>query len=293
MENANTSAHKDNCLQRPPHLLCWSTNHSDPVNGLLCIGAFDKDSLSNISFFNWFIYCKGTFAELMTDCRCEVISWATLGAAGEEFPMWRHESEQHSVHCWHTWWVCQVGEVCSGGDWDSVQGRLGHGGLRPPRRTLSGHQHHGGVGLRRVVGRHHARLHVGLNGEGYRESEWTSVNFQIQLSKAKSPHWPLGGAVTSTSDLQHHMSVQGGWDLPAARAPCGCGCSRAAPAAGGCRRSAGRRGRRPGGTEGWAPGSLKGALAPGPSTSAAAGAGWPGGGPAPPLLLQPQVHTIN
>lgn len=75
-------------------------------------------------------------------------------------------------------------------------------------------------------------------------------------------------------------------DLPAARVPCGCGCSHAAPAAGGCRPSAGRRGTTPGGTEGWGPGSWKGEWGPEPSTSAAVGAGWPGGGPGQRLLLQ-------
>lgn len=79
------------------------------------------------------------------------------------------------------------------------------------------------------------------------------------------------------------------WDLPAARGPCGCGCSRAEPAAGGCRRSAALRGTTPGGTEGWARGSWKGGCGPGPSTSAAAGAGWPGGGPG--LLLPPLRPT--
>lgn len=84
--------------------------------------------------------------------------------------------------------------------------------------------------------------------------------------------------------------------LPAARAPCGCGCSRAGLAAGGCRRSAAPRGRTPGETEGWGQGSWKGACGPKPSTSAAAGAGWPGGGPGPPLLLlhpTGKVSSVN
>lgn len=74
-------------------------------------------------------------------------------------------------------------------------------------------------------------------------------------------------------------------DLPVARVPCGCGCSRAAPVAGGYRLSAGPRGRMPGETEGWGPGSWRGAWGPELSTSAAAEAGWPGGGPGllPPL----------
>lgn len=61
--------------------------------------------------------------------------------------------------------------------------------------------------------------------------------------------------------------------------PCGCGCSRAELAAGGCRRSAALRGTTPGETEGWGRGSWKGGCGPKPSTSAAAGTGWPGGGP--------------
>lgn len=59
-------------------------------------------------------------------------------------------------------WVCQVGEVCGGGDGDGVEGGLGHGGLRAPWRTLGRHQHHWGVGGCRVVRGHDARLHVGL-----------------------------------------------------------------------------------------------------------------------------------
>lgn len=59
-------------------------------------------------------------------------------------------------------WMCQVGEMCGGGDGDGVEGGLGHGWLRTAWRTLGGHQHHGGVGGSRVVRRHYARLHVGL-----------------------------------------------------------------------------------------------------------------------------------
>lgn len=59
-------------------------------------------------------------------------------------------------------WMRQVGEVCGGGDGDGVEGILGHGLLRPPRRTLGSHQHHSGVGLPRVVGLHQTRLHMGL-----------------------------------------------------------------------------------------------------------------------------------
>lgn len=72
--------------------------------------------------------------------------------------------------------------------------------------------------------------------------------------------------------------------------PCGCGCSRAAPAVGGYRPSAGQRGTMPGGIEGWAPGSWRGAWRPRLSTSAAAGAGWPGGGPGLLLPLQNKIH---
>lgn len=78
--------------------------------------------------------------------------------------------------------------------------------------------------------------------------------------------------------------------LPVAHVPCGCGCSRAELAAGGCRRSAALRGRTPGGTGGWGQGSWKGACGPRPSTSAAVRAGWPGGGPGP---LQPLHPTVN
>lgn len=59
-------------------------------------------------------------------------------------------------------WMCQVGEVCGGGHWDGVEGRLGHLWLWPPRRPLGGHQHHRRVSGGRVVGRHDARLHMGL-----------------------------------------------------------------------------------------------------------------------------------
>lgn len=82
-------------------------------------------------------------------------------------------------------------------------------------------------------------------------------------------------------------------DLPVARVPCGCGCSRAEFAVGGCRRSAALRGRTPGETAGWGQGSWKGGCGPKPSTSAAAGAGWPGGGPGPPLLLLLLYPTVN
>ena len=60
-----------------------------------------------------------------------------------------------------TLWVCQVGEVCGGGDGDGVEGVLGHLGLGPPG-ALRGHQHHGGVAGRAVVRLHHARLHMSL-----------------------------------------------------------------------------------------------------------------------------------
>jgi len=82
------------------------------------------------------------------------------------------------------------------------------------------------------------------------------------------------------------MTARG--DLPAARAPCDCGCSRAAPAAGGYRRSAGQRGTMPGETGGWGPGSWREGWGPGQNTSAAVGAGWPGGGPG---LRPPLRHT--
>lgn len=72
--------------------------------------------------------------------------------------------------------------------------------------------------------------------------------------------------------------------------PCGCGCSRAELAAGGCRRSAALRGTTPGETEGWGQGSWKGVCGPKLSTSAAAGTGWPGGGPGL-LPLRPGVKA--
>jgi len=52
-----------------------------------------------------------------------------------------------------TLWMCQVGEMCCGGNRDGVEGSLRHLWLWAPW-TLGGHQHHRGVGLRRVV-----RLH--------------------------------------------------------------------------------------------------------------------------------------
>lgn len=67
--------------------------------------------------------------------------------------------------------------------------------------------------------------------------------------------------------------------------PCGWGCSHAAPVVGVYTQSAGQKGTTPGETEGWDPGSWKGAWGPKPSTSAAVEAGWPDGGPGPPLLL--------
>lgn len=72
--------------------------------------------------------------------------------------------------------------------------------------------------------------------------------------------------------------------------PCGCGCSRAELAAGECRRSAALRGTTPGETEGWGQGSWKEVCGPKPSTSAAAGTGWPGGGPGL-LPLRPGVKA--
>lgn len=50
--------------------------------------------------------------------------------------------------------VCQVGEVCGGGDGDGVEGVLRHGGLGAAG-GLGGHQHHGGVGGGRMVGLDH------------------------------------------------------------------------------------------------------------------------------------------
>lgn len=53
--------------------------------------------------------------------------------------------------------------MCGGGHGNGVEGSLRHGWLRASWWTLGGHQHHGGVGRGRVVRRHHAGLHVGLN----------------------------------------------------------------------------------------------------------------------------------
>lgn len=63
--------------------------------------------------------------------------------------------------------MCQVGEMCGGGNGYGVEGSLGHGWLWTPWRTLGSHQHHRRVGGRRVVRRHHTRLHMGL---GVKES---------------------------------------------------------------------------------------------------------------------------
>lgn len=60
------------------------------------------------------------------------------------------------------WGVCQVGEVCGGGDGDGVERGLGHGGLWTSRGALSCHQHHGRMGGCWVVRGHNPRLHVGL-----------------------------------------------------------------------------------------------------------------------------------
>lgn len=76
-----------------------------------------------------------------------------------------------------------------------------------------------------------------------------------------------------------------GCDLPAARVPCGCGCSHAASAVGANRQSAGQKETMPGETEDWAPGSWKEVWGPRQSTSVAVGAGWPCGGPGLPLRL--------
>lgn len=65
------------------------------------------------------------------------------------------------------WGVCQVGEVCGGGDGDGVERRLGHGGLWASGGALSRHQHHGRVGGRRVVRGHDPRLHMGLLHVGH------------------------------------------------------------------------------------------------------------------------------
>lgn len=64
------------------------------------------------------------------------------------------------------WCVCQVGEVCGGGHWDGVEGRLGQGRLWTSWGALSRHQHHGSVSGRRVVRGHDPRLHVGLLNVG-------------------------------------------------------------------------------------------------------------------------------
>lgn len=61
--------------------------------------------------------------------------------------------------------MCQVGEMCGRRNRDGVEGRLRHGLLWTPRRTLSGHQHHGRVGGCWVVGWNNAGLHMGL-GQG-------------------------------------------------------------------------------------------------------------------------------
>lgn len=58
--------------------------------------------------------------------------------------------------------MCQVGEMRGGGNRYGVEGILGHLLLRTTWRTLRSHQHHSGVGLPRVVGLHHTRLHMGL-----------------------------------------------------------------------------------------------------------------------------------
>lgn len=64
-----------------------------------------------------------------------------------------------------------------------------------------------------------------------------------------------------------------GCDLPAARAPCGWGCSHAGPAVGGYTQPAEQKGKMPVGTEGLALGSSKVAWVPRPNTSAAVEAG--------------------
>lgn len=78
--------------------------------------------------------------------------------------------------------MCQVGEMCSGGNRDGVEGSLGHGWLRTPWRTLGSHQHHGGVGGRRVVRRHHTGLHMGL---GVREWTLACVTEQEKVFQQK------------------------------------------------------------------------------------------------------------
>lgn len=59
-------------------------------------------------------------------------------------------------------WMCQVGEMCGGGNGDGVEGSLGHGRLRTPWGALGSHKHHRRVGRRRMVGWHDTRLHMGL-----------------------------------------------------------------------------------------------------------------------------------
>lgn len=60
-------------------------------------------------------------------------------------------------------WMCQVGEMCGGGNRDVVEGSLGHRRLRTPWRTLGSHQHHRRVGGCRVVRGHYTRLHMLLH----------------------------------------------------------------------------------------------------------------------------------
>lgn len=61
-----------------------------------------------------------------------------------------------------TLWMCQVGEMCSGGNRNGVEGGLWDGWLWTSWRTLGSHQHHCRVGWCRVVRGHHTRLHMGL-----------------------------------------------------------------------------------------------------------------------------------
>lgn len=79
-------------------------------------------------------------------------------------------------------------------------------------------------------------------------------------------------------------------ELPAAREPCGQGYSRAAPAADGCKQSAGQGGKMPVETEGWALGSWRGVCGPELSTSAVE-TDWPSGEPGLLLLLLQHTHT--
>lgn len=58
--------------------------------------------------------------------------------------------------------MCQVGEMCGGGNRDGVKGSLGHRWLWTSWRTLGSHEHHWGMGGCRVVGWHNTRLHMGL-----------------------------------------------------------------------------------------------------------------------------------